>query len=220
MERVKNLCIVSLFFCSALVLAGCASKVTRFGEGERVNLARAARLSESQAIEIAERSLTANPTAAPENRPGYVVRATISERDAINEWVKTLDRELVVGMLPACIPQYEVRFLLSAGTVASFGYMCHNDRPWLISGSLSDGSFRLGGEVQAPDEFKVLLDRAVQVKPLTFAPAEGTQAGILSERQVEGARRAEPGKPTQVMLGNDKLTSTINETKSTSGHKL
>lgn len=151
------------FYTAALIVlllaAGCV-----FGAGPstpgavptagRVNIAQAAGLTQTEAIEIAQfTSATV--------KSGYTVRTTIRDPQTIAQWITVLNNELAVGQMPACIADYELRFKRADGVAATFGYMCRGKESYIIRGATSDRSFVLAGEVQLPDQFKTLVEAAL-----------------------------------------------------------
>ena len=127
----------------------------------QVNIARAARLAQTVLIEIVEEKmpLASPPGSAPERKAVPPRRVLIRDRQTIAQIVQALDREVPLGVPPACIRQYAVRFHLSNNVVGEFDYMCEPVGPAsFIWGQLSDKSFDLGGWAILPEQFRILVD--------------------------------------------------------------
>ncbi len=141
-----------------LTLAACAAQSPVAATGSRTNLTRAAHLEQTLAIEIAQFDSSAVTPPQSQSANPWQVRTRIEDKVLVQKFARALDIDLDVGMMPACIPEYEIRFYRSDGAVVRLGYMCRRDDAYAISGEASDGSFRLGGEVRLPDAFKQLVD--------------------------------------------------------------
>lgn len=128
---------------------------TVFSTGAQVNLAQVGQLAGTVALEIAQFSALAAEV-DPDNR--YTLVTTIVDRETLNRFVQLLDQELDVGMVPACIADFELRFQRADGVVVTFGYQCQSDNAEFIRTEASDGSLSVQGEVKLPDEFRQLVN--------------------------------------------------------------
>jgi hypothetical protein len=144
-------------------LAPTVTSPERVEAGATVNLAQAAQLGKTEYIELAEFNVDLT-SASPDKSP-YSVIQTIRDPATIRQITAALDQPIMVGMAPACIAQYEVRFYRSDRVLATFAYMCRDDKPLFIRGWTSDESFHLGGEVQLSPAVRDTLQPYLSAAP-------------------------------------------------------
>jgi hypothetical protein len=187
--------LINTYFGMVLLLAACTPDDTPLASipwpKGRVNIAQAARLDQTVSLEIIEEktpklskpavvrgSATREEKAIAQGVPPR--RVTIRDKQTIDQFVQSLNQELRVGIPPACIPQYVFRFHLPNGVIGEFYYMCEPIGPAsFIGGDLSDKSFRLGGWVIVPEQFRTLVDAHLAMGAI--------QDIVSAERQFQSA---------------------------------
>ena len=156
--------IMLLSGCGALVSASpTPTPIVASGgkDGRYVDLVQAAGLSMTQLIEIRQLVVEGD-------RAQYVSKVAISDSGTIDKLLGALaDVKALTGaspdsvVVPACVPDYEIVFHRSDGVTATFGFLCGSGAASFIPNGtkLSDGSFKLAGEVRLADSFKELLEQ-------------------------------------------------------------
>lgn len=189
----------------AAILGGCVKPAAvepapppgTIATGSRVNLVQIARLALAEEVEV--RKFSTEAATAGDRNP-YVSKASIRDRGTLDELVRALDAEVEVGMSPACIPNYEVVFHRSDGVVVTFGYLCSEGKQdsWIIPHrtSVSDGSFRLGGEVKVSPRFRELLLAELAKAPASTALSPSTSPTASGERPMPTVTPLPAPQPT------------------------
>ncbi len=135
-----------------LILSACTPVSSRpdAAPANTVNVVNIANLRQTVQIEIGG----FDPTATTP----YPAIATITDSEAIAEFVDVLDTELATGPAAACLDAYRLRFLLSDGTLQEFGYLCEPE-PALLRSELPSLA---GQSIEAPEELAALVQEQVQ----------------------------------------------------------
>lgn len=126
-----------------------------YPSGAKINLGLI--LAGAQAIDVAIFYSDRDP-----NDP-YFVQHVVNDPDLLKKIVASLDRDQVVGGVPACIADVELRFHLADGRTLVFGYLCTGQGASLFRGRAADGSLAIEGEVPVSDEFRALITPAVGI---------------------------------------------------------
>jgi hypothetical protein len=126
-----------------------------YSSGARINLGQI--LAGAQAVDIAIFYSERSP-----NDP-YFVQHVVNDPDLMKKIIASLDRDQVVGGVPACIADVELRFRLADGRTLLFGYQCTGKGASLFRGRSADGSLAIEGEVPVSDDFSALIAPAIGI---------------------------------------------------------
>lgn len=116
--------------------------------GGSINLAAAAGLSDTLAIEIVELPAPDQPAGAPAR-----VVAVVDEPEQIQRLVAVLDQPLDLVPRALCLERYRLRFLLADGETVSYGYSCNGGEAFLRG----EQPYWQGMDVEPPERFRQLI---------------------------------------------------------------
>jgi hypothetical protein len=114
----------------------------------RVNVVREAGLDQTAKIEILELDLASDSPTHGE----YVERLAIEDPQLLDQILASLDTDLQVTPIVACIPEYTLRFRFADGAVQEFSYGC-DGASFLRGGQ----DFWRGKDYRPPEQFDALV---------------------------------------------------------------
>jgi hypothetical protein len=141
----------------------------------RVNVVQEAGLEQTVKIEILELDLASDSPTHGE----YVERLAIEDPQLLDQILASLDTDLQVAPIVACIPETTLLFHLADGGVQEFHYSC--DGASFLRG---EQDFWRGKDFRPPEQFQALL-RAQQAATLPSVVNVVEQAGLAATVRIE-----------------------------------
>jgi len=140
-------------------------------EALSVNIVEQARLADAIEVQILE----FEPGTSSQGVP-YVLRLGIGDLGIIDQIVASLNTDLDVAPKVACIPEYELHFKLTDGTVQKFGYSCLG-----ASFLRGDQEFLSNEDFWPPEELDELIREHLTALPPAppITPANGPAGEVM-----------------------------------------